>query len=464
MARITPWLLGTALLVAGTQPAVAQNGSVVRAGSAEVDAEGESSYRWIDRAHALWDTLGDAPPDYSFRFDGGTPVAWELRDGYWVVAEDQSEGARTYFFAPGERGPFLVREADRSFGYQDDNVAAVYDGGGRLVPRDAGVRWIDEGERLYQRGRRLRNALLDRQWDAVDTTSWGDMNLFFVGIDPGWDSGWQYRSSNFAFADQQRWAAERARRAAMAAAFARWRTGGFQGPPPPGLGQHWQHRPPRPGRPPHAGPTPGQPVPPPGTGKPGRPWMWGGVPGQRPNRPDRPQGGTRPASPPPGTVTTTPGPGSVTPGQPPASAAPAWSAGAPRPDGWGARPPRGDGNGRPNWQGPRPGWSGSRPSAATPQPAAPPAAVPTPVAPAAPANPGPRRGGGWMSPGWMRQARPEGAGTPLPRPAFQPPTARPAAAAAPSRPSPPPAATAAPAAGPRPVPPAVRARREARGD
>ncbi|WP_343794872.1 hypothetical protein, partial [Sphingomonas trueperi] len=234
MARITPWLLGTALLCAGTHPAAAQNGSIVTAGSAEVDAEGESSYRWIDRAHALWDTLGDAPPDYSFRFDGGTPVAWELRDGYWVVAEDRSEGARTYFFAPGERGPFLVREANRSFGYQDGNVAAVYDGGGRLLPRDAGVRAIDEGERLYQRGRRLRNALLDRQWDAVDTTSWGDMNLFFVGIDPGWDSGWQYRSTGFDFAQQQRWAAERDRRAAIAAAIARWRNGGFQGPPPAG--------------------------------------------------------------------------------------------------------------------------------------------------------------------------------------------------------------------------------------
>jgi hypothetical protein len=467
MTRITPWMLGAALLCGAAPPAAAQNGAIVSAGSADVDAEGETSYRWIDRAHALWDTLGDAPPDYSFRFDGGTPVAWELRDGYWVVAEDQSEGARTYFFASGERGPFLVREADRSFGYQDGNVAAVYDGGGRLLPRDAGVRWIDEGERLYQRGRRLRDALLDRQWDAVDTTSWGDMNLFFVGIDPGWDSGWQYRGANFAFADQQRWAAERARRAAMAAAFARWRNGGFNGPPPPGLGQHWQHRPPQPGRPPHAAPPPGagQTVPPPGTGKPGRPWMWGGLPGQRPDRPGRPPNATRPTPPAPGTVPTTPPPGAGAPGQPPVTGAPNGNAGRPRPDGWPGRPPRGEGDGRPGWQGPRPGWSGSRPSAGAPQPASPPVAAPAPAAPApaAPTNAGPRRGGGWMSPGWTRPARPEGAGTPPPRPAFQPPAAHPAAAA-PSRPSPPPSASPPPAAGPRPVPPAVRARREARGD
>ncbi|MGN7998655.1 hypothetical protein [Sphingomonas sp. 22176] len=461
MTRITPWMLGAALLCGGAHPAAAQNGAIVTAGSADVDAEGESSYRWIDRARTLWDTLGDAPPDYSFRFDGGSPVAWELRDGYWVVTEDRSEGPRTYFFAPGNRGPFLVREADRSFGYQDDNVAAVYDGSGRLLPQDLGVRWIGEGERLYQRGRRLRNALLDRQWDAVDTTSWGNLNLFFVGIDPGWDSGWQYRTRGIDVAEQQRWAAERARRAAMAAAFASWRNGGFQGAPPPGLGPHWQHRPPRPGRPPNAAPVPGagQPAPPPGTVKPGRPWMWGGLPGQRPDRPGRPQGGVRPTQPPPpppGTVPTAPPPSAGTPGQPPVAGAPAAGAGRPRPDGWVGRPWRGDGEGRPGWQGPRPGGApGSRPSAGTPQPSPAPATAPAQPAPAAPAGAGAGRGGGWMSPGWVRHARPEGAGTPPPRPAPPPPTAHPAAA--PSRPSPPPAASPAP----RPLP-AIRARGQAR--
>lgn len=461
MARFHHLLLsatGAALLCGCTEAGFAQDAHVVSAGSADVDAEGEDSYRWIDRARALWDTVGDAPPDYSFGFDGGTPVAWELRDGYWVVVEERAEGARTYFFAPGDRGPFLVRETDRSFGYQDGNVAALYDAGGRLAPRSEGVRDIDAGERLYDRGRRLRNALLDRQWAPVDTTAWGNLNLFFVGIDPGWDSGWRYRNDGFAFAEQHRWAEERARRAAMAAAFARWRSGGFQGPPPQGLGPHWQHRPPRPGRPPNAGT-------PPGAGQPGRPWMWGGLPGQP--RPDRPQG-TRP---------TTPPPAAGTPGRH------EWEAGAPlrpRPDGAGARPPRGDGDGRPGWQGsrpgwqgPRPGWQGPRPGAVAPQPASPPAAAPPPP-PTAPADASPPRRGGWMSPGWMRQPRPDASGEGTPRPAFRPPAARPEGM--PNRPSPPPAAPPAarpappPAARPAPAPemhrasPAIRARQEARGD
>lgn len=474
MARLKHMLLGAAgaVLLSGCAVSFAQDADIVSAGSADVDADGQDAYRWIDRARALWDTVGDAPPDYSFAFDGGTPVAWELRDGTWVAVEEQPEGARTYFFAPGERGPFLVRETDRSFGYQDGNVAAVYDGGGRLLPRDEGMGELRAGEQLYERGRRLRDALLDRQWAPVDTTSWGNLNLFFIGIDPGWDSGWRYRNDGFARAEQRRWAEERARRAAMANAYARWRSGGFQGPPPPGLGHQWQHRPPQPGRP--------------NAGQPGRPWMWGGVPGQRPNRP-RPDG-TRPT---PGTVF--PGPTMNTPGQLPVGGAPGrhdWEAGGPvrprpdgaaarpprgagdgrpgwqgpRPDGAAARPPRGDGDGRPGWQGPRPGWqgtrpdgAGNRPGAGTGQPAPPPVAAPQP--PAGGGEAGPRRGG-WMSPGWARPPRPDGGAAPS-RPSAPPPqsAARPAAAPAPA-----PVARPEPAPQPRPLPPSVRARHELRGD
>lgn len=454
MARFHSLFFGAAgaALLCGCTAGFAQDARVVSAGSANVDAEGDSDYRWIDRAPALWDTVGDAPPDYSFGFDGGTPVAWELRDGYWVVVEDEAEGARTYFFAPGDRGPFLVREADRSFAFQEGNVAAVYDGGGRLVPRDQGVRDIESGERLYDRGRRLRGALLDRHWAPVDTTAWGNLNLFFIGIDPGWDAGWRYRNDGFAIAEQRRWAEERARRAAMAAAFARWRNGGFQGPPPPGLGQRWQHRPSRPGRPPNIG-TPPKP------GQPGRPWMWNGVPGQRPDRPQA----TRPTPPPP--------PTSGTPGRH------EWEAGGavrPRPDGGGARPPRGEGEGRPGWQGSRPGWQGSRPGwqgsrpgwqgprpgagapNPTSQPASPPAAAPLP----APPGDGTPRRGGWMSPGWMRPARPDGSGATAPRPAFRPPAARPDAVQnRPSPPPPPPVARPAPPPAARPPAPAVEMRR-----
>jgi len=497
MARFNQLLLGAAgaALLCGCTAGFAQDARVVSAGSADVDADGQDAYRWIDRARALWDAVGDAPPDYSFGFDGGTPVAWELRDGYWVVVEERPEGARTYFFAPGERGPFLVRETDRSFGYQDGNVAAIYDGGGTLLPRAAGMGALDEGEDLYARGRRLRGALLDRQWAPVDTTSWSELNLFFVGIDAGWDSGWRYRNNGFALAEQQRWSQERARRAAMAAAFARWRSGGFQGPPPPGLGNRWQHRPGRPGRPPGAGrpPIAGQPAPPPGGGRPGRPWMWGGLPGQGGDRPDRPHGGTRP-TPPQGTPPGSPPPVTTTPGQPPVAGAPGWQGGRPgwqgrpRPDGAPARPPRPDGDGRPGWQGPRPdgvgrpGWQGPRPGSqggrpggTPPQPGSPPAAAPNPV-PAAPApapDAGPRRGGGWMSPGWTRPARPEGGGD-APRPTFRPPAARPEGAAPPNRPAaapapvarpaPPPAARPAPAPRPeaRPMPQVLREKLEAR--
>lgn len=498
MARLKQLLIGAggaALLCGCTETGFAQDARVVTAGTLADDAAAQDDYRWIDRARALWDAVGDSPPDYGFAFDGGSPVAWELRDGYWVVVEDRAEGTRSYFFAPGERGPFLIRETDRSFGYQEGHVAAVYDGGGALVPRYLGARSLDAGEALYRRGRQLREALLDRQWAPVDTGSWVNLNLFFLGIDERWDSGWRYRNQGFAFAEQQRWAEERARRAAMAAAFARWRSGGFQGPPPPGLGNHWEHRPSRPGRPPGAG-QPGRPQP--GEGRPGRPWMWGGVPGGA--------GGTRPGRPPSGEVRPGQGPGTVTmpnpnpnpgAGTPPVAGMPGWQGGRPgdparprppRPDGEAGRPPRDDGDGRPGWQDPRPGgegrpnWQGARPEGEGPRPgwsrpgapggdrpprpatpASPPAAVPAPqpapqpAAPPPPRDAGERRGGGWMSPGWVRQARPDAAGGDAPRPSFRPPVARAEGAPAPSRPSftPPPAQHAAPPPppAPRPAPP-----------
>ena len=472
MARIHRILVGAAasatLLGGCTDIVLAQNAHVVTAGMLADDAAAHDDYRWIDRARALWDAVGDSPPDYGFAFDGGNPVAWEMRDGYWVVVEDRAEGTRTYFFAPGERGPFLIRETDRSFGYQDGHVAAVYDGGGALQPRYLGARWLDEGEGLYRRGRRLRDALLDRQWQPVDTGSWVNLNLFFVGIDERWDRGWQARNDGFAYAEQQRWAEERARRAAMAAMFERWRRGGFQGAPPPGRGGHGNPRPAQPGQPPVTGqpgrpPVSGQP----GNGRPGRPWMWGGAPGSnggvRPNRPS--PGEVRPGQG-PGTVTSPPPPPGVE--TPPVTTPPAWHAGRPG-DAGQPRPPRPDGNGRPGWQGSRPdgdggrpgwsrpgGWGVDRPARPAPPAATPPAATPAPAqpTPAAPVrNPGEGRGNGWMSPGWVRQARPD-AGSEAPRPAFRPPVARPEGSATPNRPS----FTPPPAPGPRPAPPPAAAR------
>ncbi|UYY79077.1 hypothetical protein [Sphingomonas sp. R1] len=507
MARRRQLLICTAsaaLLGGCTEISFAQDAHVVTAGTLADDGAAHDDYRWIDRARALWDAVGDSPPDYGFAFDGGNPVAWELRDGYWVVVEERAEGARSYFFAPGERGPFLIRETDRSFAYQDGHVAAVYDGGGTLLPRYLAARSLDEGEALFRRGRRVRDALLDRQWEPVDTGSWVNLNLFFVGIDQRWDSGWRYRNDGFALAEQQRWAQERARRAAMAAAFARWRNGGFQGAPPPGLGGRWEHRP-RPGRPPVAG-QPGRPPvqPQPGAGRPDRPWMWGGLPGGA--------GSVRPGRPSSGDVRPGQGPGAIptpngTPGTglPPVGGRPGWqgerpgNAGRPRPprgDGEGVRPQRPDGESpptaeapRPPAEGTRPGWQGARPEGGAPrpgwtrpgwsggdrpdrpdrpqrpaEPASPPVAAPA-APPAQPAPPPParesgeRRGGGWMSPGWVRQARPDGSGGDAPRPSFRPPAARAEGEPAPRRPSftppPPPAQQVAPPPppAPRPAPP-----------
>lgn len=425
MARTIWNMAGAAVALLGlpAEPAQAQGGQVVTASSIGEPVEA-NDYRWIDRAHAMWDAIGDAPPDYRFRFGGGEPWAWETRDGFWVVVEDRPEGTRTYFFAPGDRGPFVVREADRSFGYEAGHVAVVYNGSGMVLPRYQGAPFLNEGEDLYRRGRRLRDALIDRQWQPVDTTAWADVNLFFIGIDQRWDSNWRRADyDGYARVEQQRWAAERARRAAMAAAFAQWRSGGFQGPPPPGIGRHWMHGPGRPAAPPPRPPIAGQPVPPPGSG-------WTGGPG-RPDRPTRPGGwGGRPGTPPP---PPQPGAGApeAPPSPPPASAAPGWQ----RPD-------------RPGWQGGRPGWQGGARPDLPARPVPPPAAAAPAPQPAAPPSgverPEPRRG--WMTPNWLRNAATNTPSAPPARPASPPPAPAPRAAPPAAHVAPPPPRPSAPAA------------------
>jgi hypothetical protein len=404
------------------------------------DREAPEDYGWIDRADALWDAIGDAPPDYSFAFDDGEPWAWETADGYWVIVENAPEGMRSYYFEPNAEGPFLAREPEYSFGYDESDIAMVYDAGGGALPRAEGAAHFDEGDALYDRGVALRRAVRQRNWQPVDTTAWVDVSLVLIGLQHQWDEGrrrhpgWRrHRDLPNVIAWHRRWDSEHRRRADGSERFRRWREGGYQGKPP-GRPGGWVHGPQRPGRP---------------DGQPGRT-------GWRP----------RPAVP-----ITGPDAGPIA-ARPPASAAPVDAierpARGPRPGGKlsdgpaeaaaGAPPTR---PGRGTWRG-RDGRPGrDRSDAAQPAPAAP-APVVTPAVPAARPAPGPRP---WFRPRPSADAQPgQGAGVPRPaRPAFtpreRPGSVSPAAAAAPQRPAytpPPQRPASAPAprvSTPRPAPP-----------
>ena len=88
------------------------------------DLESPDSYAFIDRADSMWEAIGDAPPDYAFAFEGAEPWAWELQDGQRIVVEETGDGIQSYYFSPGDAGPFLAVRPGMSFGFEGETVAA----------------------------------------------------------------------------------------------------------------------------------------------------------------------------------------------------------------------------------------------------------------------------------------------------------------------------------------------------
>ncbi len=270
MIRLT-MLTGAALALPGAGAAMAAPG----AGMGQSVPQSADDYQWIDQADALWDAIGDAPPDFAFAFEGQEPWAWQTTDGYTIIVEDAGAGGiRSYYFAPGATGPFLAVEPGMSFAYVRGRLAMVYDADGEAAPRAEFGDYDDAAGNLHARAVRLREALAGRDYRPVDTDAWIDASPYLLSFIQVWDSGrsrypgWsRYHERSDAAAWRRRFDAEQRRRREAAERFRHWRQGGFQGPPP------GRFHPP--GRGPHA---PGRP----GAGRPPQPgWGWSRPPGRK---------------------------------------------------------------------------------------------------------------------------------------------------------------------------------------
>ncbi|WP_342249563.1 hypothetical protein [Sphingomonas sp. OTU376] len=432
-------LAGVALAMPGLAMAAVPVAKAAAQAGPQSGPQSAEDYQWIDRADALWDAIGDSPPDFAFPFEGAEPWAWQTTDGYTIIVEDAGEGGiRSYYFAPGARGPFLAVEPGMSFAYESGRLAMVYDADGEATPRGEFGDYDDAAGDLYDRALRLRDAMSGRDYRPVDADVWIDTSPLIFSFIQSWDigrsryPGWaRYHARSDAAAWRRRFDAEQRRRRDQALRFRHWRDGGFQGPPPGRF-----HRPDGPGRP-GAG-RPNQPGSgwsrPPGGGRPGRPG-WGGRPG---TTPDAPGGGTRPPVTrpdnfrPDGTPgwrrgrPSLPAPSDVAPDTPPAPDATRPPRPLPDGSGTGWRRPSQPGAGNPTWSRPsRPegGWQRPNPPVVTPMPA--------PGAPST-GDATPSR------PGWNRPSRPEG-GWQRPNPPVVTPAPAPATPstgdAAPSRPN-----------------------------
>ncbi|MEI9928604.1 MAG: hypothetical protein WDN44_14015 [Sphingomonas sp.] len=254
-----------AMVAAGAPvPAAAQAGPRI----AWVEPEPLDTYAWIDRADALSEAIGEAPPDFAFAFDGGQPWTWTAADGSVLIVEQAGDGPHGYYFDAGADTPYLVRESDRSFAYSRGLIAVVYGPDGRVLSHAEGDRYLDDAVQGYARGRELKRAMARReQWSDVSAGTWIDFGLFLGDWDRQWGIGRQrypgwarHRRSAGAIFEHRRYAHDGRRWLTQQQQFQRWQENGYQGPAPgrwtPPVAGEWHPRgahrgggPGRPGRP-----------------------------------------------------------------------------------------------------------------------------------------------------------------------------------------------------------------------
>lgn len=249
------WLTGVGALAALTVGVPAQ----AQAQSARVavwaDRTGFDDYDWIDRADAISDAIGEAPPDTSFAFENGEPWAWTMEDGTTLIVEQLPDGPHGYYFEPGTDAPFLVRDPSMSFGFIDGAVAVVYGADGGVLSRNDGRGWLGAAMRGFDRGKLLKRAMVRRdRWRNVNVSRWYDMSYLLFDWWDDWDYGlsrnpaWRrHHEGPRGIGHRRHWDGERHRRELISDAFQRWGQNGYRGPAP------GRFTPPRPGTqpPPH---------------------------------------------------------------------------------------------------------------------------------------------------------------------------------------------------------------------
>jgi len=188
----------------------------------------DDQYAYADRAQAMSEAFGDAPPDYTFDYGGGEqPWVWRGDDQSTRVAEPLPDGSyRYYYYEPGADTPYLVQDPGYGYGYDNGVLVVIYDAQGRPMPaqyvdRDAVV----AGQFLY-RAQQIYQAALNQRRQAVAQAQWAARANIIAAEQSRWvasqssDPGWSAYHAAHAQQEQAQWAAEQARRQAQAARYA----------------------------------------------------------------------------------------------------------------------------------------------------------------------------------------------------------------------------------------------------
>ena len=164
------------LTTASTQPIVdappaSQLPPAPPARIAQVSNPGDD-YAYIDQASDLDYGVGNAPPDYTFDYDGDRPWVWRSNDGWEEVVEPLSGGDRYYYYQSGSDYPFLIRDPQYTYGFDNGALTVVYDHGGHALPWSYAQRQAAIAGRYIYRAHAIYMASQQNQHEAVAAANW----------------------------------------------------------------------------------------------------------------------------------------------------------------------------------------------------------------------------------------------------------------------------------------------------
>jgi hypothetical protein len=194
-------------------------------------------YTPLDDAYAMSQTYADAPPDYAFDYDGDAPEAWGSRDGVVRVGERVPGGWRDYYYQPGSDTPYLVRDPDYAYGFDEGQLVVIYDSRGRALPPQWADRQAGLAGRYLARGRDLWRAARERRRMEIEAQVWREQQADQERQRRYWaetrdaDPDWRAYHDQHETAARDRWAQ-------VAAAWAAAQVAGPQPAPPQG----WERR------------------------------------------------------------------------------------------------------------------------------------------------------------------------------------------------------------------------------
>ena len=180
-------------------------------------------YAYVDRAYRMSDAFADAPPDYSFDYDGVRPWIWRSDSGAYRVLERTPGGERYYYYEAGEDLPFLIRDPDYAYGYDRGQLVVVYDRQGRVLPYDLIDQRADFAGRYLVRAAALYQAVRNAHREAVARGNWIARQRELAAERRAWqdqqarDADWRAFHALHEQEEHDRWAEERWRRQAEAA-------------------------------------------------------------------------------------------------------------------------------------------------------------------------------------------------------------------------------------------------------